>query len=912
MPYFQHTDLLTHDPVTYGTSVGYFVAQTSMSTYNSLRKTTKEVEVVQYELILEKLSNCLKEYSALDNFTQYHQTVLSLGNSTAAYGFDRLISLYNPPEVKHKVNSFPLCTDYSLYLVETSEQFLNIVQKSPDLVYVDTETIGLRPFKGSVKFLQMGFIEGDTLKIFLCPSPVVDWKALDNWFKGKSLVFHNLKFDMHQLVAQGVNLLHPSIKLVDTMIMYRVFYPGILVGNSGLNDIISGQYPIQLDKRYQKLSFNRASYCFDMVDYAACDIYALHIIHSNFVNFHKQVTYLDSVVSSFDFFYELEMETLKNVFKMEAIGISLDFSKIESLFDSFTETVERLKAELLNYMGDSANPNSHAQVMKTMLQLANQKVTIDSTQAKDLEKLLGVQSTPNELKTFIKLFLEYKKTAKLLSFVTSLPLEINPETKKIHASFNHSGTATGRFSCIAEGEKVIGVGWEKSIEDVNVGDLVYSYTANGTVTIKPVTAKYNNGVKNCVSVEWVSVGNHKRGNLICTADHKLRLTSGEWVKAEELVAGQRLTHLRKVKQTTGRIRLYGANYYQEVEEQCIKREYFKASNKMHIHHSDTVDQAAKRLGVGTRTLKQQCKNRGIAYENHKVISVTYVGYRQVYDLEVQDTHNFIASEICVHNCNSPNMQQIPRDSRMRDLFTASPGCNLIVADYSQIELVIAAQITQDTTLLEAYKTGIDVHKLTASKLLNKPIEEVSKSDRQLAKAVNFGLVYGMGAKKLVIYAETSYGVSMSLEEAERFRYTYLNDLYPGVQAWHKRSSEELNFYICPPAVTLMGRNRLFRHPILGQAQNGVGFSAYVNAQDQGTGADIVKLALMLLDKTIDKSQAYPVLQVHDEIVVEATEEYTEQAKILLDQAMVYAGKLLIKDIPVAVEVGVGKTWAEAK
>jgi DNA polymerase-1 len=116
-------------------------------------------------------------------------------------------------------------------------------------------------------------------------------------------------------------------------------------------------------------------------------------------------------------------------------------------------------------------------------------------------------------------------------------------------------------------------------------------------------------------------------------------------------------------------------------------------------------------------------------------------------------------------CRKPNLQNLPRDKRYRQCFRPADRRVLVKADYSQIELRIAAKVSGDQAMLDAYRQGVDLHTLTAQRILGK--QDVSKADRQLAKAVNFGLLYGMGAEGFQMYAQSNYGVALTLEEAQR-------------------------------------------------------------------------------------------------------------------------------------------------
>ena len=131
------------------------------------------------------------------------------------------------------------------------------------------------------------------------------------------------------------------------------------------------------------------------------------------------------------------------------------------------------------------------------------------------------------------------------------------------------------------------------------------------------------------------------------------------------------------------------------------------------------------------------------------------------------------------SCSGPNLQQVPRDAAFRALFRAPDGRRFVIADYSQVELRVAAMIAGEAKMLDAFAKGRDVHRLTAAMLLKKAPEAVDKVERQLAKAVNFGLLYGQGAKGLQGYAAKSYGVDITLEEAGRHRAAWFDRL-PGL------------------------------------------------------------------------------------------------------------------------------------
>jgi len=243
---------------------------------------------------------------------------------------------------------------------------------------------------------------------------------------------------------------------------------------------------------------------------------------------------------------------------------------------------------------------------------------------------------------------------------------------------------------------------------------------------------------------------------------------------------------------------------------------------------------------------------------------------------------------------SPNLQNLPGDERYRRCFRAPEGRVLVKADYSQIELRIAARISGDKALLDAYAQGLDVHTLTARNMTGK--QEVTPAERKLAKPVNFGLIYGLSAKTLRRKALAEYSVSMTEADADRYKAAFFRT-YAGVARWH----EQIRRGRATEVRTLAGR-RFAVYP--------VGFyGAKANYAVQGTGGDGLKLALALLwERRHEVSGAVPVLAVHDEIVVECDQGQADAVALWLKKAMVDAMAPLIVPVPVEVEVNVGRTW----
>jgi DNA polymerase-1 len=246
------------------------------------------------------------------------------------------------------------------------------------------------------------------------------------------------------------------------------------------------------------------------------------------------------------------------------------------------------------------------------------------------------------------------------------------------------------------------------------------------------------------------------------------------------------------------------------------------------------------------------------------------------------------------SCSKPNLQQIPQDTRYRRCVAAPPGRLLVKADYSQIELHIAALISEDRAMLDAYRGGIDLHVLTAQRMLGK--QYVSKAERQIAKSANFGLLYGMGARGYRAYFQANYGLRLSEDRARHYRKAFF-DAYPGLAAWHRqtgRTGEQ-----AMETRTLAGRRRL-----------GVQrFTEKLNSPVQASGADGLKQALGLLwERRHDCPGAFPVIACHDEIVIECDADQVEAVATWLKQAMLDGMAPLIEPVPVEVEVSISRTW----
>ena len=254
----------------------------------------------------------------------------------------------------------------------------------------------------------------------------------------------------------------------------------------------------------------------------------------------------------------------------------------------------------------------------------------------------------------------------------------------------------------------------------------------------------------------------------------------------------------------------------------------------------------------------------------------------------------------------PNLQNIPIRTELgqeiRKAFAAKEGCVFIDADYSQIELRLLAHFSNDENLIEAYYTDADIHKVTASKVFNTPLDQVTKQQRSNAKAVNFGIVYGISSFGL------GQGLSITPKQANEYIKQYF-ETYPMVKEYLDRTVRQakLDGYV----TTLFGRRRPI--PELASTnfmQRSFGERVAMNSPLQGTAADIMKIAMINVDKAIRQAglKARVVLQIHDELLVETPLDEVERVREILYNEMKNAADLRV---PLEVDVQEGADWFEA-
>jgi DNA polymerase-1 len=327
--------------------------------------------------------------------------------------------------------------------------------------------------------------------------------------------------------------------------------------------------------------------------------------------------------------------------------------------------------------------------------------------------------------------------------------------------------------------------------------------------------------------------------------------------------------------------------------------------------------ALKRLGVPVPDSTRNWKLQPLAAD-YKVVEVL-LDYRTVqksltsYGENILDEINPATGRIHANfhqigaptgrfACTNPNVQQVPHAEEYRRCFRAQGADRkLIIADYSQIELRILAHVTEDKGFIEAFNSGADLHRVTAAQVFNTTLDAVTKEQRDFAKRLNFGVVYGIGAQRF------SMMTGLPLADAEQIMSRYFQT-YRGLDAWlreaARRAVRERS------ARTMSGRLARFNFDAEDRQAASLAQRNGKNMPIQGASADILKRALRLLHDKLKGTTAEIVNIVHDEVVVEADAEQAEEIARVVEKSMCAAGEEFVTRVPVKVETEIGDAWVK--
>ncbi|MDQ3648732.1 MAG: DNA polymerase [Acidobacteriota bacterium] len=326
--------------------------------------------------------------------------------------------------------------------------------------------------------------------------------------------------------------------------------------------------------------------------------------------------------------------------------------------------------------------------------------------------------------------------------------------------------------------------------------------------------------------------------------------------------------------------------------------------------------ALKRLNVPVPDSTRNWKLQPLAAE-YPVVA-TLLEYRTVqksltsYGANILDEINPVTNRVHANfhqigaptgrfSCNNPNIQQVPHAIEYRRCFRAPEGRKLLIADYSQIELRILAHITEDQGFIDAFNSGADLHRVTAAQVFKVPLDQVTKEQRDFAKRLNFGVVYGIGAQRFSMM--TGISLADSEEILRRYFATY-RALDVWLRAAAQRAIRERT------ARTMSGRLAKFKFDSEDRQAASLAQRNGKNMPVQGASADILKRALRLLHDKIKDTSARIVNIVHDEIVVEVDAGEAEAVAKTVEDAMCAAGEEFVTRVPVKVETEIADEWVK--
>lgn len=501
-----------------------------------------------------------------------------------------------------------------------------------------------------------------------------------------------------------------------------------------------------------------------------------------------------------------------------------------------------------------AAPGQVATLFYDILKIPNPntegKKSVAKRELKALLKERNADGTPKY--PVVHMYSEYKKQDTLVTkFFDNLQYFQYPGGY-IFSSYGQIAAATGRMSCVDENTLVTTVGGYKKIKDIKVGDLVYCYDSNNNIDIKPVTKVIDQGYKDCIELTWKSSGKNMTGKLVCTPDHKILSKDYGWVRAD------------------------------------------KIDNDNGIYEID--------------------RNHKSLINVHTDISSTKCGVHHVYDIEVEDNHNFIANEICVHNCSRPNAQQYPHS--VTKMVKPRPGYLMADADYSQIEYRVLTALAGNEWLAELFSNpDSDYHTLMASLMYEVPYASVTGDMRKAAKSFNFGIPYGMGFASLAILL-TGNSLPASVEEA-KIKYEQYFKNQPKTRKFFDTVKEQaqVNKY----TETFWHRRRYYsfedKDGKTNNARKAAALRQAGNAVIQGTAADVFKISVARNFKFIrDNHLLGKILiinMIHDEQLFEIDTRYLNIKKVIT-----CIGKNMQFKIdgfpPLYIGAGVGASWDDAK
>lgn len=674
------------------------------------------------------------------------------------------------------------------------------------------------------------------------------------------------------------------------------------------------------------------------------------------------------------------MPTVRTLARLEQRGIGLDRESTQKRLDEALAESERLKSALVSAYADveglEPEKASFAPTSKWFTAF-----TAEAVKRGDLEVVsMTAAGKPQwNKKVLNKLerkgnslagtMLEQRVHEKQAQFLESWLDKVTP-SGEIHSTYNTDRVVTGRLSCVSP-DTLIDMPRDMSkypdgvpIKDVKEGDFVYSFDHHMRLTLRRVSWVGPTKTAPTIIVTFQnSVGDTRQ--LTCTPDHLIRLYSGDYRHAGYLMRNGRTPRVlgmvrrgyRDASQRDAYVKFFpNSNARQDkylwgeedlpperdggramehrwvVEQVNYALHGVPLERRWDVNHIDgnKVNNHPSNLEYmpgwlhrrqthfdGTRGKEQPGTTAYSGPTDWRPVDIQEGPIMEVWDMTVPFDHCFVANGIVVHNSSNPNMQQVARE--LKPAFVPRPGYVMMEADYSQIELRVAAMVSGCSPMIEAFQRGDDLHRLFGARLANRDrLEDVTAEERQKAKSANFGLLYGMGAEGFQAYAEDAYGVEMSLEEAFQVHRAFF-EMWPGLTDWHaaQRNFAFRHGYVISPIGRVRRLPKIWssNRQLAGEAERQA-----INAPVQGLGSDIMQIAASSIEGTLAGHSAVKganiVATVHDSIEVELQEDrWEEVARECLDRMTEGVIPVLERlgmevTVPLAAEAAVGYTWGD--
>ena len=795
----------------------------------------------------------------------------------------------------------------------------------------------------------------------LAPGEV--WKALYPAFfnDGIRKVGHNVKFDLESIAKYYRGVVPPG-PYGDTLVLAHLLNSNL---RYGLKDIIRRLYDHDYDQEniakpdkngengIEIHAFSKAA------KYTALDVRYTWKIWKEFVPLIPQKR-LDKVRA-------LEEDVLPVLLSMEMTGVPIDVRAMEDLGRHLRERMIEIEESIFSAAGEVFDLDSTPQKRRFVYETRGHKVFAWTSGGKEGKNKLPATSA-GVLQSYagddpvIADLLDYALVKKLHSTYVGEKtadghvggLLEHTVKGRIHADFVQYGADTGRFSCVAS-DSLIEMPRDLAkypdgvpITEVREGDWVYAFDWRRELVLKRVKWVAQTGVRETVVVTVENSEGHQL-KLRATPEHLIRLRNGDWRPAGSLSHrwgsprrsdGPRLMTMVRRSIDDGYVKFFphsvarqngvrGGGKSREHRWILEQVEGRKISTKADVHHIDGSRANNSVENLEALTIAQHRGRRHLHPKwgegrnapsidlytgptDYRVVCVEPGVVEPVWDMEVEDVHNFIANGICVHNCRKPNLQNIPQRAKdanskaIRKMFIADPEHSLVVADYSQIEYRVLAHFSGDPTLVKAFLEGYDPHAATMALLLDKALEDITPEERDAGKTTNFAEIYGAGPGTIAANAGVSIVRAKWIKAEYRKR-------FPKVQKWKYAEVERARRHKPPAVRTLTGRTRYL--PALYARDESHRMAAerqVINTKIQGTAADIIKIAMVKLHHELEtryEGAAKIVLQVHDELGVMSPDEIVEDVRMTVQKTMESVDLL---KVPMVAEAHIGKTWADAK